>query len=149
MTKLNTVYQWAGASLTGLLAMLAPVKVAFVIIFLVIVADFMTGVWASRIKKISISSRRFRQSIKKMVGYFEVIFILFIIEFGFEFSFGSWRFVGGFICFIEFISILENTAVITENKVFLNIIQLIRGKAEDTFGDVVDNIIKEKNDEEV
>lgn len=82
-----------------------------------------------------------------MIGYFEVIFILFIVEKGFDFHFGTYRFVGGFICFIEIISILENTAVITENKVFLSLIKLLRGKAKNTYGEITDEILKEKNEE--
>lgn len=147
MNKIDNILSFAGGSLFGLLSFVAPLKISFIVIFVVIAADFITGIWASRIRKISVSSRRLRKSIRKMIGYFEVIFLLYIIEKGFDFEIGTYRFTGGFICFIELISILENSAVITENKVFLSLIRLLRGKAKSAYGDMIDEILNEKNND--
>lgn len=144
--KLNTLLSWIGGTLSGLIAFAAPMKMSFITLFAVIAFDFVTGVWASRINGIGVSSRRLRGSIKKMIGYFEVVFILFVVEKGFDFEFGTYRFIGGFICFIEIISILENTAVITGNKIFMAIVKLLRGKAKSAYGEVADEILNEKND---
>jgi hypothetical protein len=57
--------------------------------------------------------------------------------------FASHRFIAGLICVVEFISILENLAVISGHPVFLKIIKLVRGKASQD--DVVNEIINEKN----
>lgn len=143
--KVNNIQGFICGAISGLLAFAAPMKASFMTLFAVILFDLITGVWASRISNKAISSRRMRESVRKTVGYFEVIFILFIVERGFEFDFGTYRFVGGFICFIEIISILENTSIITGNKVFMSIIKLLRGKAQATYGEIVDEILKEKN----
>lgn len=144
--KLHHFYTLICGWITGTVYFFVPLKFAFAALICVVIVDLLTGIWASRIRKISISSRRLRMSIRKMLGYFEIILLLFIIEKGFDFEVGSYRFVGGFICFVEFISIMENTAIISGNNIFLSIIKLIRGKAESTYGEVIDEIIKEKNE---
>lgn len=55
---------------------------------------------------------------------------------------GSYKWVVGFICLVEFISILENMATITGSPIFLKIIRLIRG----TKGNLIKEILEEKND---
>lgn len=145
--RLHHFYTLFYGSITGTVCFFMPLKFAFIALLSVVIMDLLTGLWASRIRKVSISSRRLRMSIRKMLGYFEIILLLFIIEKGFDFDFGSYRFVGGFICFVEFISIMENTAIISGNNIFLSIIKLIRGKAEANYGEVIDEIIKEKNNE--
>lgn len=145
-SRLHHIFTFVLGSMSGIAGFFMPLKSAFVALLCVVVVDFITGIWASRIKKISISSRRMRLSVRKMIGYFGLISLLFIIEKEFDFDFGSYRFIGGFICFVELISILENTAVISGNKIFLSIIKLIRGKAQGTYGEIIDEILKEKNE---
>lgn len=132
---------------TGLAAFFAPMKFVFLVILVIIFADLISGIWSSRIRNVPCSSRKLRKSIKKMLGYATVIMLFFMIEEAFDFEIGSYRFVGGFICAIEMISILENIAVISENPIFIKIITLFRGRAKDFYGDVAEDIFNEKNKE--
>ena len=59
----------------------------------------------------------------------------------------TYKFIAGFIAIVEIISILENMAVITGNPIFLKIVRLIRGQAREKHGDLIGDILEEKNGE--
>lgn len=147
MIRFN-LWQYIGGSITGILAFLAPMKVTFIVMFIVILCDLITGIWASKVKNIHISSRRLRKSVAKVLMYFQVIFLLFIIEYGIfnDLGINIWRFIAGFICFVELFSIAENATIITGNKIFIKIVTLLSKKTSEQYGEVIDEIIKEKNE---
>lgn len=118
----------------------------FVLMMLFVLADLVSGIVASSRKKIPRSSRRLRKSLEKTLCYLGAVMLAYAAERAFNIDwFIAHRAIAAFICVVEFISILENFAVITERPVFLKIITLIRGKASN--GDsLVGDILNEKNE---
>lgn len=143
---MQTPYGW----LLAVIAYFAPLGGVFWLIFLIILADFFTGIWASHIKKVPRSSRRFRKSVEKMFCYFGAIYLFWEFEqnVGLEEYICTYKMIAGFIFLVEIISILENMAVITGNHVFLKIIRFVRGRAaaDEKQGKILDDIINEKNE---
>lgn len=143
---MQTPFGW----LLAVVAYFAPLGGVFWLIFLIILADFLTGLWASHRKKVPRSSRRFRKSLEKMFCYFGAIYLFWEFEqkIGIQDWICTYKMISGFIFLVEIISILENMAVITENHVFLKIIRFIRGRAaaDEKQGTILDDIINEKNE---
>lgn len=135
--------------LSAIGAYFLPLKGVYELIIAIVVADLITGIVASRIKKVPCSSRRLRQSVYKFLGYVGVIFLFYKFEkeIGIQDWICTYKLIAGFIFITEVISILENLAVITNNKIFLKIIKLIRGKASKDAknGNIIDDILDEKN----
>lgn len=127
----------------SLWAYLTPMREVFYCMLFFVIIDLIVGVLASSKNGIGRSSRRGRKSVGKLLCYMSAIMLAYVAEHTFAGdSIGSYKYVGGFICLVEFISILENMATITGNPIFLKIIKLIRG----TKGDVINEILTEKNE---
>ncbi len=139
------IAQIASKTLLILAAYFAPIREVFVIVMVFWLVDLVLGILASKNRHVPRSSRRARKSVKKLIGYFTVILLAFLLE---KLLVTDWlvphRFVAAYLCTVEFISILENLAVITEHPAFVSIIKLIRGKASSD--NVIKEIIYEKND---
>ena len=133
--------------LLSLLLYFEPIKDIYILMIIVVVMDFITGIGASVKRKIPRSSSRLKNSVIKCFCYFGAVFIFwqFEIRLGMEHVIGSYKVVAGFIAIVEIISILENMAVITGNPIFLKIVRLIRGKAREKHGDLIGDILEEKN----
>ncbi len=134
--------------LLALLLYFEPIKDVYILMIIVVVMDFITGIGASARRKIPRSSSRLKNSVIKCFCYFGAVFVFwqFEIRLGLEHVIGSYKIIAGFIAIVEIISILENMAVITGNPIFLNIVRLIRGKAREKHGDLIGNILEEKNE---
>lgn len=135
--------------LCALLLYFEPIKDVYFLMVIVVVMDFITGIGASVKRKIPRSSSRFKNSIIKCFCYFGAVFVFwqFEIRLGLEHVIGSYKVIAGFIAIVEIISILENMAVITGNPIFLKIVRLIRGRAREKHGDLIGDILEEKNGE--
>lgn len=133
--------------LLTLLLYFEPIKDIYILMVIVVVMDFITGIGASVKRKIPRSSSRLKNSIIKCFCYFGAVFIFwqFEIRLGLEHVIGSYKVIAGFIAIVEIISILENMAVITGNPIFLKIVRLIRGRAREKHGDLIGDILEEKN----
>lgn len=133
---------------TGLAATayFSPLYEIFVVMMVFVAADLVSGVIASHNRGVPRSSRRLRKSIVKLVCYLSAMMLAFSAEQAFHVEwFVAHRAIGAFICGVEFVSILENFAVITGRPVFLKIISWIRGKSPDSQS-LINEIINEKND---
>lgn len=133
--------------ISGAGAYFLPLKEVFILILLIVITDFVCGIWASRKQKVIISSRRLRKSVSKAFCYFAIIglFHYFEIAIGSFEWLCSYKLIAGFIFMVEVISIAENMAVITEHPIFLKIVKLIRGKNSDN---MIKEIIDEKNEKD-
>lgn len=122
----------------------SPVKEIFILMIGFVAVDMVSGLIASHHHRIPRSSRRLRKSVPKILCYIAAVLMAFWAEQVLQIEwFASHRFIAGFICVVEFISILENLAVISGNPVFLKIIKLVRGKASQD--NVINEILNEKN----
>ncbi len=149
MTKFLTALQspWYSVTTAAILAYLAPMYEIFAVMFGFVIADLITGIMASRKRRVACSSRRLRISIEKVFGYVGVLLLIYAAQraFGAEWLCGE-KVIGGFICLVELLSILENLATITERPIYLKLIKLIRGRAAQTHGSIVNDILDEKNE---
>lgn len=128
------------------LAYFSPLYEIFVVMMLFVLADLITGMIASTRRGIPRSSRRLRKSAAKLVSYLSALVLAYAVERAFRVEwFVAHRAIGAFICAVEFLSILENFAVITENAVFVTIVKRIRGKASHS-NNLINEILDEKND---
>lgn len=148
-TKILQAAKTPWAWLAAMIMYFEPIKDVYILVVIVVVADFITGIGASAKRKIPRSSSRLKNSIIKCFCYFGAVFIFwqFEVRLGLEHIIGSYKFIAGFIVIVETISILENMAVITGNPIFLKIVRLIRGRAREKHGDLIGDILEEKNGE--
>jgi hypothetical protein len=146
INKLLEVFKTPIGWFSAIGAYFLPLKGVYELILAIVIFDFVTGLWASKINKIPCSSKRLRKSIYKLLGYLIIIWLFykFEVEVGIQEWLCTYKLVAGFIFITEVISILENLALITNNKIFIKIIKLIRGKASDK-DKVVGEILEEKN----
>lgn len=128
----------------ALVAYFSPVSEIFVLMLGFVAVDLITGIAASSHRHVPRSSRRLRKSVLKLICYIGAVLMAFWAEQVLDVDWmAPHRLVAGFICAVEFLSILENFAVITGHPVFIKIIKLIRGRSS---GDVLQEIIDEKNE---
>lgn len=146
-SKIGEIVKAPTGWLLALLLYFEPIKDIYILMVIVVVMDFITGIGASVKHKIPRSSSRLKNSIVKCFCYFGTVFVFwqFEVRLGLEHLIGSYKFIAGFIAIVEIISILENMAVITGNPIFLKIVRLIRGKAREKHGDLIGDILEEKN----
>ena len=140
----TTVNGWIAA----FIAYLSPLHGVFWLIFILLTADFVTGIAASAKQHIPRSSKRLRRSLSKALCYFGLLYLFW--EFECKVGVNDWictyKIVAGFIFLVEVISVLENMFIITEHPFFTKLIKLIRGKAaqSEKMGDLLSDIMNEK-----
>lgn len=116
-------------------ALLLPIFPMMMTILFLLVADLITGVWASKRRREPITSHRLSMSITKALLYNIVIISSFLVE---KYVMGviPWtRIVSGFIAVVELHSIMENVNSLTG----VNVWRAIKGffmKRKDEYGDV-------------
>lgn len=126
----NTLFA-AVASISGFFAPIA--NLIWALVFFVI-ADFVTGVWASRRAGEMWESGRFRQSVGKVGAYMFTIICAHIFQDVVPLDLQIEGYIAAFVCGVEFYSILENLYKGTGNRVFYILTQLTNRKLKDTVG---------------
>mgnify|MGYP003608288344 CR=1 FL=1 len=147
ITKIALTAKSPFAWILAVLSYLSPLAGVYYLLLIIVLADLITGLFASHKKRIPRSSKRFRRSFAKLLCYVGLIYLFFEFEckLGIEDIVCTYKVITGFIFSAEIISIAENMAVITEQPIFLKIVRLIRGKAEEK-DKVLSEILKEKNE---
>lgn len=114
-------------SLLAISAFLFPLHSLFVLIFIIVTLDMITGCWKSLKNGINIQSKGFYKTIQKYVAYFLLLVVIGLFEkyiFGLETLFIT-TYSMGLVLLTEVYSIIENVAEITGNKSILNLKSLI------------------------
>lgn len=126
------------------MAFFLPIAELYFIVFCFVCADLVTGIMAAKNRHLPRTSRRFRKSVDKFKSYLIVITLSFAAD---NILAAEWfmthRAICAFLCGVEFVSMLENIAVITGNSVFVRLIKLIRGKVSPS-DNVLNDILDEK-----
>lgn len=108
--------------LLSCIAYFSPISFIIHAVLILILFDFLTGVYASHKTKVKIVSNRFRNTIEKFVFYSVAILLSHV----FQVSFADWSnltmIVGGFIALTELFSIYENISTITK----LDILSIVK-----------------------
>jgi len=122
----------------------APLEEIFIVLFVCIMADLVTGIWAARVKGQGIKSKKLIKTIVKIGLYFGVILLIYSIDHAFNIlnlsNYTAWLIVG-----FEAYSVLENVMIITNNPIFRAIKKLMSDKIKDTTGVDIEKEQKENN----
>ncbi len=135
MSKLPIFIFW-------LSALLAPIKGVVITVILLIVVDFITGSYASYIKKEPIESKRIRHTISKFFIYNLVVISAYFLEKNIVSEIPFLKVIAGFIAITEIKSILENYNRIYGVNPFKALINLLKKSG---FKETIEQISQETN----
>lgn len=149
IVKLFTTIQnsWVGSIIVGALSFFSPVQLILKALLWAVGIDLIFGIWASRKAHKPITSRRARKSAIKTLCYVVLVLLLYALEITFldEWAIG-YKVAAGLMCLTEVLSIGESMVVISDGHPAIKaILRFIRGKSEEKFGSLKDDISEEKN----
>ena len=114
-----------------LISYFAPIYDIIGLMFILVIGDLITGIWASYKKhkkeKGWFTSNKLSRTVTKVVIYPLAIVLTF--HFSEVLSLQSWHMthiVAGFICFVELISFFENCYYITDEPIFIRIVEMLK-----------------------
>jgi phage-related holin len=117
--KMNIDFKkWAIASIMSCLTFIAPAANLIIVIGLLVLSDFVTGVLAARKREEIINSKKMRNSVTKGIGYMVAILVAFMMQKVFIKDFEVMKIVAALIAFIELKSIDENLESLTGKSLF-------------------------------
>lgn len=120
---------WLTNLVVSLSAVFLPVKEILLVVGVLIVADFVTGIAASRKKKTPITSAGFKRSVVKMLVYQTAVLTGFLVEaYLLKHSLPVTNIVAGVIGLTEFKSVLENLHVVNGGSVATDILEKLGSK---------------------
>lgn len=129
---------FAASAFASICGYFAPLGEIFIVLFACIIADLITGIWASRTKGQGIKSKRLKKTAVKIGLYFGIVMLIYSIDHAFNIvnlaNPTAWLIVG-----FEAYSVLENVVVITDHPVFRAIKKFMRDKIKDNTGVDVDD----------
>lgn len=131
--------------LASVLAYFSPISTIIGVIFLFVILDLVTGIWAAKKRKEKIRSHTMRNSVTKLLCYLITIILSFLLQkeiITFDW-FAAVNISGALISLSEFKSIIENLQDITGSTVFKQIFKSI----SDIFKKKKDDITNLPNDE--
>jgi hypothetical protein len=123
---MNSLNQWAIKAALVSIAILSPVRPVMIAAMILILLDFVTGIWASIKKKVPITSFGMRRTIVKAFAYQGAIVFGFVMETYLLSDIPSVKVIGGLIAITECKSFFENVNVISGvdfGALFLNKLQ--------------------------
>lgn len=127
----NSIEGRAGVFLAELAALavayLSPISGMVHAVLLLIAADWLTGVYASRKEKKKITSRGFRKTVEKFVLYTLAIVTTYLVETEIA-EFRMANVVAGYVALTELKSIFENIVRITGRNVMNEIYFVLMGR---------------------
>ena len=104
-------------AIVGICSWLSPVWVSILCMLLFLSVDFITGIWASRIRGEHITSNKMRNTVRKSIVYFLLILLAHAMDIWFIVKVFDKPLIYNSICLllasIEFTSVLENMSDIT------------------------------------
>ncbi|MBC8756938.1 phage holin family protein [Kordia sp. YSTF-M3] len=131
-----------------LFALIAPIAAVMLTIAFLIVADFITGAYASYKNKIPVSSERIGNTISKFFIYNLVVLSAFLLEKYIVKEIPFQRIITGFIAIAEIKSILENFNKIYGINPFKALINLIKKKSLTDLEETIDILVNDKEKEQ-
>lgn len=115
--------EWLSKGLVASLAVFAPIKMVMVTVGILILADLITGIWASIKRKEKVKSAAMRRTISKMLVYQLAVVCGFLLEtYILDGVVPVTKIVAGAIGMVEFKSILENANSIVGGDIFKGIL---------------------------
>lgn len=120
----------------GLAGFIAPLPLLVFWMFMFVIIDMFTGMLAARRRGETLSSKKMKRTISKLICYMTVVLLarginVHVLPF---IELKACYIVTGIICFVEMFSVLENMYNITENQVFRLLTQWSKNKMKETTG---------------
>lgn len=100
-------------ALAGVVAFLTPLKVNIGAVCILVVADFLLGIWAAKSRDEAFSKERGFKTLRKLIGYPIALMVAAVAETQLFDGVLIMRILAGFIASAELISTLKHLAVIT------------------------------------
>lgn len=124
----STCFGWIMGLFTFVLTFLLPVKDMFILLFIIIAADLIFGIWASILKKKNITSSKLRGTVIKTMIYLVVLSLAYAIENQF-----GWNLINKVLFTIassvELLSVCANLLIIRPNTPFLKLFtKILKGE---------------------
>lgn len=110
LAKLIIIFAWVIVYFT-------PLVPSMITITVFVAIDYLTGIQASKKKRLPITSKRRKDSITKTLAYQATLLTAHLVEKQFLPEFPALKLVAGFIAFVEVTSIDENIKIITGKSV--------------------------------
>jgi len=121
--------EFATSLVISAVAVLAPVHSILIVTGILIVLDFITGIWAAYKREEKIKSARMRDSVTKMVIFQVAVISGFLMEkYLLDNSIPVSKIVAGVIAATEGLSLFENLNTISGKNVFGAIIEKLGSK---------------------
>lgn len=117
------------------LGLLAPLSSVFIAVLILIIADWITGIWKSLKCKRRLTSYRLRLSVTKIVTYFLAIYLAALVN---DFlmpglGINTASYVAAYIGVTELISVFENISVITGKRLLRDLAALLMESLKQKF----------------
>lgn len=126
---MKTLEVWALA----ILSVFAPIKMVLITALVLVGADFVTGVWAAKVRKEEITSARMKESVIKAAVYEIAIIFAFLAE---HYLIGdlvpATKLVAALIGLVEMKSLLENLDSINGKPIFKSVIAKLGSRKDET-----------------
>lgn len=134
-------------SVGGIVGFFVPLYALIIWMFMFVIADLITGMWASKKLHILWESCKLRRTVSKTTLYALTIVLLHAIDTQIlPFSSLELARIGtSIICAIELYSIFENSYKITKNRVFFILTQFTLKKIEDVSGVDIEEQLNKKD----
>ncbi len=102
--------------------------------------DTISGIWASLKSGEKLESHKLRKTVYKFVWYSIAVMACWMMEHTFSLSWSNLSsLIAGFICFVELKSIFENITRITNEPIFMKILNIFKRKTTETIRDIAEN----------
>jgi hypothetical protein len=145
---MGTLYGWIISIIAGILAYFAGLKILFIILNVILLADFVFGIWSAKIQKKHITSSKLRSTLVKTMIYGVIISLTYAVEL----SIGTlilYKILFAIASLIEMYSITANLLIIKPNMPFLKFFsRLVSGEIAEKLGiseSEVENTLTNKN----
>jgi len=108
VSKYTNVKVWIAGAATNLIAFILPIQKFLTIVVVMVVIDFITGIWAALVRKENIRSRTMQRTTIKITVYLIALLTGHYIDVVFESIIQIVYVLAGVIVLTEFKSVLEN-----------------------------------------
>jgi phage-related holin len=108
VSKYTNVKVWIAGAATNLIAIILPIQKFLAIVVVMVVIDFITGIWAALVRKEKIRSRTMQRTTIKITVYLIALLTGHYIDVVFESIIQIVYALAGVIVLTEFKSVLEN-----------------------------------------
>ena len=108
VSKYTNVKVWIAGAATNLIAVILPIQKFLTIVVVMVVIDFITGIWAALVRKEKIRSRTMQRTTIKITVYLIALLTGHYIDVVFESIIQIVYVLAGVIVLTEFKSVLEN-----------------------------------------